>query len=209
MDFNPPAPCGAGRRASNIYFGRSNFNPPAPCGAGRRCSSSIRNSVVFHPPPLAGRDAHTSHRAQAPLYFNPPPFGAGRKLSGGKYGPVKFHPPAPCGTGLSCFPAHNRRGKFQSTRPLRAGLCSASLTCGLKDFNPPAPCGRDVRVIAGFRAISISIHPPRAVIDDARNISNPPPLAGRDDTASPCGNTSRYFNPPAPCGGGTFVFPSS
>ena len=37
MDFNPPAPCGAGRSWSNSSSSQhSHFNPPAPCGAGPR-----------------------------------------------------------------------------------------------------------------------------------------------------------------------------
>ena len=34
-DFNPPAPCGAGRSGRLLRRGRRDFNPPAPCGAGQ------------------------------------------------------------------------------------------------------------------------------------------------------------------------------
>ena len=33
-DFNPPAPCGAGRRCLSVPLDQMYFNPPAPCGAG-------------------------------------------------------------------------------------------------------------------------------------------------------------------------------
>ena len=33
-DFNPPAPCGAGRWHRANRRSRTDFNPPAPCGAG-------------------------------------------------------------------------------------------------------------------------------------------------------------------------------
>ena len=35
IDFNPPAPCGAGRAQILRWQIKYNFNPPAPCGAGR------------------------------------------------------------------------------------------------------------------------------------------------------------------------------
>ena len=35
VDFNPPAPCGAGLLDKFGFHVREDFNPPAPCGAGR------------------------------------------------------------------------------------------------------------------------------------------------------------------------------
>ena len=34
MNFNPPAPCGAGPPACSPALDPGDFNPPAPCGAG-------------------------------------------------------------------------------------------------------------------------------------------------------------------------------
>ena len=79
-NFNPPAPCGAGRPffddcdvwdefqsarpvrggttiTGSIGVNRRNFNPPAPCGAGHVCA--ICHSCVDRisiRPPRAGRD---------------------------------------------------------------------------------------------------------------------------------------------------------
>ena len=55
VDFNPPAPCGAGRDAPLKCTGCQNFNPPAPCGAGRdaRCCRVYR-VVNFNPPAPCG-----------------------------------------------------------------------------------------------------------------------------------------------------------
>ena len=42
LHFNPPAPCGAGRRFSAGKGGKTYFNPPAPCGAGQRsCTKKL------------------------------------------------------------------------------------------------------------------------------------------------------------------------
>ena len=41
-DFNPPAPCGAGRSCGGRGSGGQDFNPPAPCGAGQRsCTKKL------------------------------------------------------------------------------------------------------------------------------------------------------------------------
>ena len=79
QDFNPPAPCGAGRGITplpsiNLVFQSTrpvrggtakalnqpkvgNFNPPAPCGAGQpyRGNRLCRKHISIHPP-RAGRD---------------------------------------------------------------------------------------------------------------------------------------------------------
>ena len=80
MDFNPPAPCGAGPEVISISAMLSHFNPPAPCGAGPGCfrffhasrlfqstrpvrggtllgvSQSDKDKISIHPP-RAGRDS--------------------------------------------------------------------------------------------------------------------------------------------------------
>lgn len=95
--FNPPTPCGAGRRLSVIWFSGSEFqstrpvrggtsqripnnrahtvfNPPAPCGAGSLRPSCQPSQPCFNPPsPRWGRDDAGSHSAALPHgFFNPP-----------------------------------------------------------------------------------------------------------------------------------------
>ena len=61
-DFNPPAPCGAGRRRSRGRADRGHFNPPAPCGAGRLRRQRLRAHFISIHPPLAGRDSDLAQK---------------------------------------------------------------------------------------------------------------------------------------------------
>ena len=46
-DFNPPAPCGAGRSGRLLRRGRRDFNPPAPCGAGPSKVDEYAHKTLF------------------------------------------------------------------------------------------------------------------------------------------------------------------
>ena len=120
--FNPPAPCGAGRKGSLQSWCLRYFNPPAPCGAGRAAATWIRSW---------------------PRYFNPPaPCGAGLTASVTSSILQDFNPPAPCGAGRSSANSSSQIKRFQSTRPVRGGTgLPQSQSPRRKNFNPPAPCG--------------------------------------------------------------------
>ena len=81
-NFNPPAPCGAGRGKRPHRGLDENFNPPAPCGAGLPCRGLPGGcrEISIHPP-RAGRDFQTGNQSPFGDYFNPPaPCGAGLLL---------------------------------------------------------------------------------------------------------------------------------
>ncbi len=62
------------------------FNPPAPCGAGRLpgCIYLDKGGISIHPP-RAGRDAHSIYWCSTSAHFNPPaPCGAGPKPQAGR-----------------------------------------------------------------------------------------------------------------------------
>ena len=143
------------------------FNPPAPCGAGRRSASfSLRVSSISIHPPLAGRDLFLS-----PLPLSAKAFQSTRPLRGGTrpnegmtpFVMISIHPPlagrdrqlfwGPALQAISIHPplagrdstpaaAASLPGLFQSTRPLRGGTRRPGAYPGPDVyFNPPAPCG--------------------------------------------------------------------
>ena len=143
MDFNPPAPCGAGHSRSDTTRGIENFNPPAPCGAGlwytltahspagfqstrpmrggtiKRGSRSSSWIISIHPP-HAGRDKITDRpKAGKGISIHPPHAGRDDKAWIKELQLDHFNPPAPCGAGQDNGQAKGRK----------------------RNFNPPAPCG--------------------------------------------------------------------
>ena len=167
-NFNPPAPCGAGRALCVPTFCGNHFNPPAPCGAG--------------PGRFVCRAAST--------HFNPPaPCGAGPLTMGRAFAIMDFNPPAPCGAGQPGPEQYTFKMLFQSTRPLRGGTPIADGENGWTtiSIHPPL-AGRDVETMKAINIEYISIHPPLAGRDPSwsvwgltARISIHPPLAGRDD----------------------------
>ena len=100
ISIHPPL-AGRDTRAPSIMLGASNFNPPAPCGAGRWRFQAAPYWKNFNPPAPcgAGRPGRVPH--QVVNDFNPPaPCGAGRWCWPG-WNPrtADFNPPAPCGAG--------------------------------------------------------------------------------------------------------------
>ena len=123
-DFNPPAPCGAGRSWWTARRSLRHFNPPAPCGAGLLSItvSTGHGQISIHPP-RAGRDTAGEVLVRTKLEFQ-----STRPVRGGTvYGPaftnilINFNPPAPCGAGQKCRPRRALKMLFQSTRPVRGG----------------------------------------------------------------------------------------
>ena len=145
MNFNPPAPCGAGPAQQKGPPGPHDFNPPAPCGAGLEDGTIPEVSVVFQStrpvrggtydnvrlpilmrisihPPRAGRDLHPCWiQVPSRISIHPPRAGRDDNHPQDSRITVHFNPPAPCGAGHQRNP-HSKNGKrFQSTRPVRGG----------------------------------------------------------------------------------------
>ena len=120
--FNPPAPCGAGRRWRGRRPIPSRFQSTRPVRGGTLLDRphEFAYNISIHPP-RAGRDGFSKFPIHQSAYFNPPaPCGAGLLQPGPRSIPPHFNPPAPCGAGP-------RRGSYSVS--------------GLDNFNPPAPCG--------------------------------------------------------------------
>ena len=173
-DFNPPAPCGAGRfKLCESLPGFLYFNPPAPCGAGRFMFAALlaAGKISIHPP-RAGRDPIPKFFGRRPnISIHPPRAGRDDCTVRAICKATDFNPPAPCGAGPR---ATNRN-------PARIGI----------SIHPPR-AGRDKDNGQANSERSISIHPPRAGRDaqaKAKNypamISIHPPRAGRDVKPTP------------------------
>ena len=192
-NFNPPAPCGAGRHGSKYYSSAGkNFNPPAPCGAGRLESPVYRQAIDFNPPA---------------------PCGAGRRVRGAdKSGASDFNPPAPCGAGpyeKYC----DDHAEFISIHPPRAGRDPSPIhTKGnVGDFNPPAPCGAgpDLGLTVALSFVGFQSTRPVRGGTAVRHVEfldvvfqSTRPVRGGTLSASALKKSLNYFNPPAPCGAG-------
>ena len=173
-NFNPPAPCGAGRWSGTTFsVGHTiSIHPPH---AGRDVIVSILaslQSISIHPP-HAGRDVGTNWRRRTRRNFNPPaPCGAGQEQRIYQDGGHHFNPPAPCGAGLPQVVALQPESAFQSTRPMRGGTRPAGEIRGhVDDFNPPAPCGagRSLRRTKGRNDGFQSTRPMRGGTPDAQH----------------------------------------
>ena len=192
MDFNPPAPCGAGLvefgpEIVNLLFqstcpvrgrtgddmgggkGFNDFNPPAPCGAGpyiipRRLVNTFCISIHL---PRAGQDTSPISFFSSCMNFNPPaPCGAGPSHRIHPAPQSYFNPPAPCGAGPPVY-------------------VPVSSTCGISIHCPVR--GRTRIKPEALPVPTISIHLPRA---------------GQDGHPARAPARRLHFNPPAPCGAG-------
>ena len=75
LNFNPPAPCGAGQMREILGTNRYDFNPPAPCGAGLQFRHIGEPVLYFNPPAPCGAgptkitvvDFHASFQSTRPL----------------------------------------------------------------------------------------------------------------------------------------------
>ena len=96
IDFNPPAPCGAGhdRRRGGIPGG-VNFNPPAPCGAGRQSGNWAWRRIGFQSTrPVRGGTATVA------IHFSSKAFQSTRPVRGG----TRLFPFLLANSGISIHP---------------------------------------------------------------------------------------------------------
>ena len=126
--FNPPAPCGAGRRRPGRAGYPRYFNPPAPCGAGRK---SFRKEVFL-------------------LLFQStrPVRGGTRRPKIPIAPPRRFQSTRPVRGGTSQRSRSFLSMSFQSTRPVRGGTAGSKsvATCILISIHPPR-AGRDLGLL--------------------------------------------------------------
>ena len=144
VNFNPPAPCGAGRRGGWLPRRSKHFNPPAPCGAGLSASDSSKATGEFQSTrPMRGGTRRRRATRAILCNFNPPaPCGAGRGFAlTPNAEPHNFNPPAPCGAG--------------------PGQAGGALWDSEISIHPPH-AGRDLIGSVLRKVLWISIHPPRA-----------------------------------------------
>ena len=183
LDFNPPAPCGAGPSESSRIDTPSDFNPPAPCGAGQRSAVHPLADVHFIHRPLRGGTKSYWEERNAKAIFHPPA-PCGRDAFTQKVIPVRISlSTAPCGAGPRIYPPTTKTGNFIH-RPLRGGTYLREEDAGRDAFQSTRPCGRDWRASRSPRR-SRAFHPP-----------------------APAGGTfwntrvrdTILFHPPAPCG---------
>ena len=155
----------------------NNFNPPAPCGAGRLDRSSTWCSSTFQStrPVRGGTAGSGTYHGAAGISIHPPHAGRDPEMRVCKRcGMISIHPPH---AGRDCGPDEPllSQSKFQSTRPMRGGTVPMSLTLLLwafqstrpvrggtpsaflalnarGHFNPPAPCG------AGLQPVPLDSH---------------------------------------------------
>ena len=192
VDFNPPAPHGAGPGTELDLGGqyKISIHPPH---TGRDQIKEDLNAVydISIHPPHTGRDLRQQEYLPADHDFNPPaPHGAGRGLIITQCGIliISIHPPhtgrdklpspqSCASVPISIHPPHTGRdhvssseaffaSRFQSTRPTRGGT---------------------LHLVERILDLAISIHPPHTGRDkcghhgnNIGNISIHPPHTGRD-----------------------------
>ena len=168
-NFNPPAPCGAGLlSATRESEAKADFNPPAPCGAGLGLIDVDGHNFPFQSTrPVRGGTGETTASDGDFPYFNPPaPCGAGRERgTAAVTGRHDFNPPAPCGAGHCNRPLPRYGGKI-SIHPPRAGRDQGHSHKDMAHiciFQSTRPVrGGTKGAICSNVLASISIHPPRA-----------------------------------------------
>ena len=100
-----------------------NFNPPAPCGAGRRGDRAYRTTCGFQSTRPVRGGTNTVKLAETIITFQSTrPVRGGTPTAAFCYCRLSdFNPPAPCGAGPGDSRGGRRRCVFQSTRPVRGG----------------------------------------------------------------------------------------
>ena len=126
------------------------FNPPAPCGAGLGDQAAFAHNVAISiHPPRAGRDLTSRHpKLQLKLFQSTRPVRGGTRGGAGGGTSTTFQSTRPVRGGTIPLDAGDAAAVFQSTRPVRGGTPMAlCLRVHRLDFNPPAPCGAGPAII--------------------------------------------------------------
>ncbi len=160
-DFNPPAPCGAGRIPDNNTGPSRDFNPPAPCGAGRLAAAMLPSglAISIHPP-LAGRDRDALTRQATTSNFNPPaPCGAGPSSHANADDPetISIHPPL---AGRDAIAAMLGNGAGISIHPPLAGRDSDLAQKTVQNIAYCTKSAFTLAVLSGFLALMRSFFLP-------------------------------------------------
>ena len=149
--FNPPSPCGEGRRLPMFLHSSSRvFQSTLPVWGGtvaKFAQRADRAKISIHPPRV-GRDLDDLESSFDELHFNPPspcgeghlaqlfvsvgsdfnppsPCGEGPLTSASDPEATYFNPPSPCGEGPEMFLPELISVKFQSTLPVWGGTAKA------------------------------------------------------------------------------------
>ena len=169
----------------------SNFNPPIPCGMGPSWRESEGEPSDFNPPIPCG-------------------MGPGEVFSIADVRNISIHP-SRVGWDVKFAIGILILMLFQSTHPVWDGTRHKNFPAFSKrNFNPPIPCGMGPGC-CGTSLTSTTFQSTHPVWDgtelalwdyDALAISIHPSRVGWDGTRFCLSLTSRYFNPPIPCGMG-------
>ena len=189
LNFNPPAPCGAGQEKKAQTKIRGDFNPPAPCGAGPPCAYRIREYSRFQSTrPVRGGTTGYNDWSDLRLFQSTRPVRGGTLSGVFALWLLRFQSTRPVRGGTHGRSHPTRRDRFQSTRPVRGGTIDNG-NCNSHS--------------------SISIHPPRAGRDGQDRVKsskaryfNPPAPCGAGPYKLIFVFGKKDFNPPAPCGAG-------
>ena len=222
-DFNPPAPCGAGHRTRPFDRRLCRFQSTRPVRGGTCIQDQPKcgGRISIHPP-RAGRDLWCISAAISATDFNPPaPCGAGHPIAVLVAGNVfiSIHPPRAGRDDAEAY-AEAMHPLFQSTRPVRGGTFTNALARALFiHFNPPAPCGAGpagFTIMRFFPSLFQSTRPVRGGTAQFRicvpflpEFQSTRPVRGGTIAALAKWSCRIHFNPPAPCGAGPSLSPSS
>ena len=203
------------RGGTSVFEGHAQsgaFHSTRPLRGGTRVGVALVLAVgISIHPPLAGWDRAGVGRAPLRLIsIHPPLAGRDFRVSQLIIGEGNFNPPAPCGAGLCSASLTCGLERFQSARPLRGGTESTGETLTTDTFQSTRPLrgGTTGTLYAQFAREFQSTRPLRGgtaeCIDSSCGcgISIHPPLAGRDEIQGMQLPGTEDFNPPAPCGAG-------
>ena len=215
LDFNPPAPCGAGPPCPQASSRQVRFQSTRPVRGGTWVFKVLGILVPLF---QSTRPVRGGTRQAGRAWVFPSPFQSTRPVRGGTRKNrlqgrriAYFNPPAPCGAGLLRTFTPFDASQFQSTRPVRGGTvapgCVARL---LVEFQSTRPVrGGTSGIVLDYVTIEFQSTRPvrggtegRKLINPVTGISIHPPRAGRDNPIMIQSADDLDFNPPAPCGAG-------
>ena len=190
------------------------FNPPSPCGEGRRrpCAETLYSRFQSTLPVWGGTNAEKTQEQLIIISIHPPRVGRDRTTLTVETYQLRFQSTLPVWGGTMIDLAKLQKIEFQSTLPVWGGTVINSLRKSWnKLFQSTLPVWGGTATRRPCRADSwISIHPPRVGRDGrcwpaspTDTNFNPPSPCG--EGLSPCVTppiSPWYFNPPSPCGEG-------